>query len=65
MALEDPLLSLTETADLLGLTPAALYNLRHAGADLPPSYKYASKVKYRRSDVLTWLETKREHPVAG
>lgn len=58
----DRLISLSECADLLGLTTAAMYNLRHAGADLPPSFRVANKIKFRRSDVDGWLETKREQP---
>ncbi len=59
---QDRLISLTECADLLGLTAAAMYNLRHSGADLPPSFRVANKIKFRRSDVDVWLETKREQP---
>lgn len=59
------MLSLSECAELLGLSAVSLYNLRHVGADLPPSYKYAGRVRYRRSDVLAWLETQREQPRAA
>lgn len=59
----DKLLSLTETAALLGFTPAGLYNRRHAREDLPPSYKIGSRVKFRRSEVIAWLEAHRETPV--
>jgi len=58
----EPLLTLEQTADFLGLSRSALYSLRYKGADLPPSYRLAGQVRYRRCEVDEWLDRQRETP---
>ncbi len=56
------MMTVEETATMLGLSRASLYNRRYAGSDLPPSYRVGDRVRYRRRDVEQWLETRREAP---
>lgn len=61
---QDPaaLMSEREVAALLGVS---LRTLRRWRAELsygPPTIRIGRFVKYRREDVLTWIEEQREHP---
>ncbi len=56
----DPLLDSEQLAALLGVTRKALYNSRHAG-QLPPPIKIGSRLRWRQSDILAWLDESREN----
>ncbi|MGJ9414224.1 helix-turn-helix transcriptional regulator [Aeromicrobium sp. CF4.19] len=63
MTESDPLLSIVETADLLGVSPATLANWRSSGSvELPRAFMVGRRPRYRRSEVLAWLEEHREEP---
>ncbi len=49
------LLSLRQTADMLGVSEATIYSWRHRGEG-PRGYKIGGLVRYRLSDVLAWVE---------
>ena len=58
----------TDVANYLGVTPQALVNMAHRGAG--PKYAKLSGrlVRYRRSDVEAWIEstmTNTSKPVSG
>lgn len=49
-------------AELIGLTPASLKNLRQEGK-APASYRVSaggSRISYRLTDIARWLEERRE-----
>lgn len=51
------MLSLTQTAERIGLAPSTLYKRwREWGL---PAYKIGNRVKFRERDVETWLEAHR------
>jgi predicted DNA-binding transcriptional regulator AlpA len=52
--MNDPLLNLSEVAELTRLAPQTLYQLRARG-DGPPSFRMAGRVRYRRSAVEQWI----------
>ena len=59
----DPLLTINETAELLGVAAATVHNWRSSrSVELPPAYLVGKRPRYRRSEVLTWLEDHREQP---
>lgn len=59
----DPLLTIRETAELIGVQPATIHNWRSSGAtQLPRAYVVGKRPRYRRSEVLAWLESQREQP---
>ena len=61
--LDDGRLLLTprETAHLLGVTLPTLWKLSHrkAGNNRLPSYKIRANRKYRKDELLWWLENQR------
>ncbi len=54
----------TEAALLLGLSPRTLEGLRFKGEG-PPYFRIRRGVRYRRSDVVAWIEARRIVPVCG
>ena len=51
----EPLLSVRDVAEYLGITPGALYNLRHTGRG-PLGYKVGKQLRFRSSEIDRWLE---------
>lgn len=51
----DRLMTTEQAAGLLQVTPAALRQMRYRRA-APPAIKLGGRVRYRRSDVLAWIE---------
>ena len=49
------LMTVTQVADLLQVAPRTLYNWRSAGKG-PPGFRVGGQLRYRRSDVETWLD---------
>jgi excisionase family DNA binding protein len=56
---EEPLASLEEVAQFLGVPMGTLYRWRSTGQG-PPGYRVGRHVRYRWSDVSTWLESRRD-----
>jgi excisionase family DNA binding protein len=50
----EPLLDIKELADRLGISRTAIYSLRNEGSG-PPFIRIGNRVRYRPSDVDTWL----------
>lgn len=51
-----PLLTVTDLARLLGITPKALYNRRHRKGALPPVLLLGQRtLRWRADDVERWL----------
>jgi len=63
MALEDPLLTLNQLADYLGVAPKTIVNWRLRGHG-PPAYRLAGTtrgpIRFRRRQVDQWLEQRAE-----
>ncbi len=57
----DSLMSLSEVAAYLGLSPGSIYNLRHGGHG-PEGYKVGRQLRFRRSEIEAWLEQRRDEP---
>lgn len=53
-AVREPLLSLQELSELLGVPVNTLYRWRCRGEG-PKAYRLGRHVRYRRSDVESWL----------
>lgn len=51
----DRLLSPAELADYLSIPLQTLYQWRHRGEG-PPGYRIGRHVRYRSSDIQTWLD---------
>lgn len=51
------LMSLSDLSDMLSVPVTTLYQWRHRGEG-PPGYRVGRHVRYRRSDVEAWLETR-------
>lgn len=51
----EPLATVTEVAEYLGITPNALYVMRQRGTG-PKSSKVGRTVRYRWADVEKWLD---------
>jgi len=64
----DELMTTEEVAGILRLRPSTIGNWRKQGMG-PPYIKVTSgrtsDVRYRRSELLTWLESRRVDPTAG
>ena len=56
MAGAEPLMSLVELSEMLGVPVNTLYGWRVRGEG-PPGYRVGRHVRYRRSAVDAWLET--------
>ena len=52
------LIDCQETAEILGITKSALEAWRTTGRYKLPFIKVGRNVRYRRSDVLQWLESR-------
>ena len=52
-----PLLTITQLAEFLGMSRQSIYNRRCSGGpdDLPPCIQIGGIVRYRPSDVESWL----------
>lgn len=55
----DELLTLDELCAMLKITKATAYKQRSTGTG-PPGYRIGKHLRFKRSDVLDWLESKRE-----
>lgn len=53
-------MSTSEVADMIGLTPRTVHRLIDAGE--LPAYRFGRVIRYRRLDVLEFLESKRIEP---
>lgn len=51
----DQLLSPAELADYLSIPVQTIYQWRHRG-DGPPGYRVGRHVRYRWTDIQTWLD---------
>jgi excisionase family DNA binding protein len=63
--LTEPLMTLPELSEMLGVPIETLYGWRHRGEG-PIGYRIGRHVRYRRAAVEEWLETqadRREHGV--
>ena len=57
---DDHLLTLTETAEVLQISPQTLYRWRSHGEG-PVGYRLlGGGVRYRRTDVDAWVQTQRD-----
>jgi predicted DNA-binding transcriptional regulator AlpA len=59
---QDPFLDTPEVAELTGISEPALEADRCTGQLGIPYYKFASRVRYRLSEVLAWAEERRVTP---
>ena len=60
----EPLLRARDLADLLGFSPATIVDWTEK-SDLP-AFKVGGRLRFRESEVLDWLETRRVNgPAAG
>ena len=55
---ESPLMTEREVAALLHLAPNTLAIWRCRGIDGPPYMKLGRAVRYRRTDVMSWLKSR-------
>jgi len=56
------MLTLQETAELLSVAPQTLYSWRHRGIG-PRGYRLnGGGVRYRQSDVESWLDQQADEP---
>jgi excisionase family DNA binding protein len=55
----DPLLSIPEFAEYLGVPVATIYRWRYM-RDGPVGYRIGRHVRYRLSDIERWLDTHRD-----
>jgi excisionase family DNA binding protein len=61
--MNEPLLTTREVAEMLGLSSEAVLRRWRAG-DLP-GFRLSTKVlRFRESELLAWLETRRQGPVS-
>lgn len=51
----DELLKAADVAQLLGVSQAALYQMRYLG-QAPPAIKISGRLRWRRRDVEHWLD---------
>jgi predicted DNA-binding transcriptional regulator AlpA len=49
------LMRVDEVAELLRMTPRALYSMRYRGYG-PPSFRMGRRVVYRREALLAWIQ---------
>jgi excisionase family DNA binding protein len=52
----EPLLSITELSELLGVSVDTIYNWRHRGGG-PPGIRVGRHVKWRPAEVRHWLDS--------
>ena len=65
MKIVDRFINDVEAAKLLSASPQTLRNKRSLGASGPPYYKQGRLVRYRISDLITWMEEGRIGPKVG
>ena len=53
----EPLLGVKEVCELLRVPPGTIYQLTHRGRI--PHFKIANRLRFRRSEVLAWIEAHR------
>jgi excisionase family DNA binding protein len=53
----EPLLSARQLAELLGFSPDTIVDWAEAGS--VPAFKIGGRLRFRESEVMDWLETKR------
>jgi len=54
--MDEPLMTIDELAAFLRIPKATIYNWSYRGGG-PVSYRVGKHLRYRRTDVLTYLET--------
>ena len=54
-----------EFCAIVGKARSTVEGERSRGSDAPPHYKCGKRVRYRRSEVLAWLEARRVVPAAA
>ena len=54
MSKVEPLMTLSDLSEMLGVPVATLYGWRHRGEG-PPGYRVGRHVRYRRAAVEQWL----------
>ena len=57
--MEKHMLTEPEAANYLGLAPHTLATWRCAKRNNLPFFKIGGAIRYRRADLVTWLETRR------
>ncbi len=60
----EPLLSAKALAALLGIAEQTIYNRQSTGGNLPPSIKLGRLLRFRPSDVESWLNSQQVRHVA-
>ena len=55
----DPLLTVPELANYLGVPVATIYGWRYRGEG-PPGFRVGRHLRYRRSDVEAWITKQRQ-----
>ena len=64
--LEDRLLDAKELAQYLGINLKTLYTYRHTNFPLPPAFNLGERrMRWRKSEVDAWIESRREQPQAS
>jgi excisionase family DNA binding protein len=56
-------LTVKQLAAVLQVPVATIYQWRYTG-DAPPGFRLGRHVRFRRDDVLAWLEQRRDEPRA-
>ena len=54
------LLSVSDLAAVLGLSPQTIYNRRSNGEDLPPAIKCGGQIRFDPDDVAAWFQRNKE-----
>lgn len=57
------LLNTENAAQEIGLKPATLVHWRCTGKGDLPYIKIGGRIRYRRSDVMAWLDAKTHNPI--
>jgi predicted DNA-binding transcriptional regulator AlpA len=53
----EQLLSPRNLADVLGISEQTIYNRHSTGGDLPPTIKLGRLIRFRPTDVESWLKS--------
>jgi predicted DNA-binding transcriptional regulator AlpA len=56
---DDEYLTTVEFAALIKKTPNAVLLMRHRGT-APPAYEVNGRLLWKRSEIITWIESRRE-----
>jgi predicted DNA-binding transcriptional regulator AlpA len=62
--LDDEFIGCRELAKIAGWHIATVHNRLSRGEDLPENFKLGKNVRFRKSDVIAWLEKHRRVPAA-